>query len=63
MIYGDGIPEIPPDNRAKCPVCGSRCDTVYLDRDDEVVGCDMCLQRVDAGAWEDDQKEKEADRW
>ena len=31
-----------------CPVCGEECDTVYLDIDDEVVGCDQCITFEDA---------------
>ena len=31
-----------------CPICGKECDTVYLDADDEVVGCDQCIRMVDA---------------
>ncbi len=31
-----------------CPVCGKECDTVYLDKDDEVVGCDRCISMTDA---------------
>ena len=31
-----------------CPVCGRECDTVYLDMDDEVIGCDQCISMADA---------------
>ena len=31
-----------------CPVCGEECDTVNLDIDDEVVGCDLCITFEDA---------------
>ena len=31
-----------------CPVCGEECDTVYLDMDGEVAGCDQCIRMVDA---------------
>ena len=31
-----------------CPVCGEECDTVYLDIDDEAVGCDQCVTLEDA---------------
>ena len=33
-----------------CPVCGCECDTFYRDRDGEIVGCDECVQTIDA--WE-----------
>ena len=31
-----------------CPVCGEECDTVYLDMNDEIVGCDRCINMEDA---------------
>ena len=31
-----------------CPVCGKECDTVYLDLDGEVAGCDRCITLKDA---------------
>ena len=31
-----------------CPICGKECDTVYLDTDEEVVGCDQCISLADA---------------
>ena len=32
----------------RCPVCGKECDTVYLDLDGEVAGCDRCITLKDA---------------
>ena len=31
-----------------CPVCGKECDTVYLDFEGEVAGCDRCVFMEDA---------------
>ena len=31
-----------------CPVCGKECDTIYLDADKEVAGCDQCISMADA---------------
>lgn len=31
-----------------CPVCGKECDTVYLDMDRDIAGCDCCINLVDA---------------
>ena len=31
-----------------CPVCGAECDTVYLDMNDDIVGCDRCINMEDA---------------
>lgn len=33
-----------------CPLCRHRCDTIYRDSDGVIVGCDRCLEVVDA--WE-----------
>jgi hypothetical protein len=30
-----------------CPVCGEECDTLFK-RDGETVGCEMCIEEVDA---------------
>lgn len=35
-----------------CPMCYRRCDTIYR-AGSEVVGCDRCLEAVDA--WEVDE--------
>jgi len=38
--------EIPP-----CPVCGDQCTDLYKSKETgEIVGCDMCIQIIDA--WE-----------
>ena len=31
-----------------CPVCGKECDTVYLDENRDVTGCDRCIRLKDA---------------
>lgn len=31
-----------------CPVCGKECDTVYLDENRDVAGCDRCIRLKDA---------------
>ena len=31
-----------------CPVCGAECDTVYLDMNDDIVGCDRCINMEEA---------------
>ena len=41
-------PEDEDDFIMVCPICGEECDTVYLDMDDEVVGCDQCISMADA---------------
>ena len=32
----------------RCPVCGLECDTLYLDKDHEVFGCEQCIEMQDA---------------
>lgn len=44
--YPDGKEPVYPC----CPVCGSECDTIYRNKDLEVVGCGECLTSRDA--WE-----------
>ena len=39
-----GMPEDPP---IYCPFCGEECEKFYK-RDGEVIGCDMCIDIVDA---------------
>lgn len=44
---------LPPWNDGKepsCPVCGEPCDTLYRNKDGDVVGCEECLTAFDA--WE-----------
>lgn len=49
-MMGFNFREEPPDVyiEPRCPVCGKRCDTVYRDRDYEIIGCDECLTPVSA---------------
>ena len=35
------------DSQYCCPVCGAECETVYIDEDDQVVGCDCCIRAKD----------------
>ena len=32
----------------RCPVCGRECDTLYLDSDHDVFGCEQCIEMQDA---------------
>lgn len=40
---GGKAPEVP-----QCPVCGAECDTIYRNRDSEIVGCEQCIHIQDA---------------
>lgn len=44
-------PPLPPEEWPICPVCGKETDTFYKDKDGDIVGCDECIQSVDA--WEE----------
>ena len=44
--YPHGEPSYP-----RCPVCGSECDEIYMDRhSNEILGCDVCAKVKNA--WE-----------
>lgn len=45
-----GYPDRREDTEPECPMCGSRCDTIYKDRYEDIVGCDCCIKTIDA--WE-----------
>lgn len=34
-----------------CPICQKPCETAYLDRDNNPVGCDLCIKETNA--WEE----------
>lgn len=41
-----------PDGREPepvlCPLCGGECETIYRTKQDrEIVGCDLCIERID----------------
>lgn len=47
--YPDGKePEYP-----HCPVCSEECETIYREADGSCLGCNCCIQSVDA--WEADE--------
>lgn len=41
-------PEPPEVKVPVCPVCGEECDTLYRDNSGSVVGCDNCVDALDA---------------
>ena len=51
----DRIPERPweppePEENPRCPCCGEECETLYRDRAGFIVGCENCMETLDA--WE-----------
>lgn len=47
------------DDTAECPICGKTCDSLYLDVDGDLFGCDMCVRLVDAGEYQRKKREEE----
>ena len=48
----------PPDEEMPiCPVCGQECETYYKNLNGEVIGCDECVQAVDAREHQQEQCE------
>ena len=46
-----GYPDGKEPDPVLCPLCGGECETIYRRRKDyEIVGCDICIQRIDP--WE-----------
>ena len=43
-------PEPPDYDVTHCPVCGCECEVLYRNRYGEIIGCDDCIDVVDA--WE-----------
>lgn len=51
--------ESPYDELApRCPVCGEECKTIYLNDAGEAVGCDECIEAVNAYEWADKREEE-----
>lgn len=44
---------IRPEREPRCPCCGSECDTVYVDRQGEIFGCECCVATKDP--WDVDE--------
>lgn len=39
-----------PEENPRCPCCGEECETLYRDRAGLIVGCENCMETLDA--WE-----------
>lgn len=47
-------PGPPPEKPVPvCPVCGMECETLYLDMNRNRIGCENCINAVDAYEWEE----------
>lgn len=45
-----GYPDGREPDQPRCPFCGAKCDTVYRNGENEIVGCEDCISFGDA--WE-----------
>lgn len=45
----------PEDPMPVCPFCGEECETVYLDVNHNVIGCNNCIQEKNAYEWRMEQ--------
>lgn len=43
-------PDAPEYDVPHCPVCGQECEILYRNRYGEIIGCDDCIESIDA--WE-----------
>lgn len=53
-LYG---PDPPEPDEILCPLCDAVADEFYISCEGELVGCDMCIDKKDAGEWLAEQKE------
>lgn len=58
-MWHENIPEPsldPPDllerEDTRCPVCGGLCEEFYKNKNNDIIGCECCIKRVDA--WEEE---------
>lgn len=52
-----GMPPYDDDPDPICPCCGHAANYIYL-KDGEAIGCDLCLDVMDADDWAYEQKER-----
>ncbi len=45
-----GFPDGNESPYPRCPICGEECDTIFKAQNQNAVGCDNCINRIDA--WE-----------
>lgn len=53
-----GYPDGKDNSNPICPVCGEECDTIYKSLG-SVVGCDVCIDSMDAWDWKTEQEERD----
>lgn len=43
----------PDDSIPICPICGSECEIIYRDRYTDIIGCNECVESLDASEVEE----------
>ena len=56
-MYGMPPYDEPPE--PVCPICGKECETIYMNKDKDVFGCDVCIRIQDAWEWAEEKNEEE----
>ena len=41
----------PDDDPIRCPECGEDCDIIYMDDNNNVLGCDNCVRALESWEW------------
>lgn len=49
-------PEPPEQTMPICPECGEECECLYRDRTGQIVGCENCIDTLDAYDYFDDME-------
>lgn len=44
-------PEPPEQDMPICPECGEECETIYRGRDGQILGCENCVDELNAYDW------------
>ena len=47
---------MPSPDPVDCPVCGERCETIYLNCYRDVLGCDRCIKTKEAYLWAEEDR-------
>ncbi|MDK2906018.1 MAG: hypothetical protein PWR12_2096 [Eubacteriaceae bacterium] len=67
-LYGQDPPE---DKQPECPVCGYECEKIYYSLHGDLIGCENCIDYVDAWEWADEEEktakaeigDRQYDKW
>ena len=59
MVLSDPEPERYPE----CPLCDEECETLFISDENEVLGCEHCVNTKDSWEWMADQEQAEKSYW